>query len=162
MNVDEVREVQLPGVGVRLELTTQAGEEVAVVVHRGGRRELMVYDQEDPDVCTTLLHLSIDESRTVGEMLGGSKVSEVTSEVVQQVEGLTIDWLTVAPAAAFAGKSLGDGMFRTRTGVSIVAVIRGRETIAGPGPDHILAAGDVAVAVGTREGLDELRNMLSN
>lgn len=160
--MEEVREVQLPGVGVRLELTTKAGERVAIVVHRGGRRELMMYDQDDPDISTTLLHLTVDESRTLGEMLGGSKVSEVTSEVVQQVEGLTIDWLTVGPSSAFANQSIGDGMFRTRTGVSIVAVVRDGETIPGPGPDHVLVEGDVAVAVGTSVGLDELRDMLSN
>ena len=38
----EVRETMLPGVGVRHEFETADGERVAVLTHRGGRRELAV------------------------------------------------------------------------------------------------------------------------
>ena len=43
----DVTETPLPGVGVRFEFTSGAGERVGVLVHRGGRRELMVYDAAD-------------------------------------------------------------------------------------------------------------------
>jgi K+:H+ antiporter subunit KhtT len=161
MLMSEIREVRLPGVGVRLELTTRAGQEVAVVVHRGGRRELLVYDEHDPEIGRTVLQLTVDETRALGDMLGGSKVSEVTSAVVQDLHGLAIDWLSVAATSATAGRSIGDGMFRTRTGASIVAIVRSGVTIPGPGPDVLLEADDVAVAVGTPSGLEKLRQMLT-
>ena len=157
-----IREVRLPGVGVRLEVTTEAGEQIAVVVHRGGQRELMVYDRDDPEVCTTVLHLTDEETRALSEMLGGATVNEVTTAVVQDVDGLAINWLTVPPGSPFVGKTIGEGMFRSRTGVSIVAVARGSETIPGPGPDLVLADGDVLVAVGGDDGLGELRQMLAD
>ena len=38
----DVTETPLPGVGVRYEFTTEADERVGVIVHRGGRREVVV------------------------------------------------------------------------------------------------------------------------
>jgi TrkA domain protein len=67
--VSEVRETLLPGVGVRHEFTTSSGERVAVLTHRSGRRELAVYDRADPDACTTVLHLSPDDTLTLVEVL---------------------------------------------------------------------------------------------
>lgn len=96
----EVTETRLPGVGVRHEFTTAEGERVAVVSHRGGRREVAVYDRDDPDACTTLLHLTPDDTRTLAELLGATQVSEALAAVQQQrVEGLAIDWLTVPPGS---------------------------------------------------------------
>ena len=51
-------------------------------------------------------------------------------------------------------------MYRTRTGSSIVAVIRDGESIPAPGPDFPLLAGDVIVGVGTAEGLASMRELI--
>ncbi|MGF1598955.1 MAG: cation:proton antiporter regulatory subunit [Acidimicrobiales bacterium] len=154
-------ETQLPGVGVRYEFTTDDGDRVGVILHRGGRRELLVYDADDPDVCTTVMSLSAEDTRTLAELLGATRVSEVTAAVQQEIEGLSIDWLRVPSGSGFVGKTIADGMIRTTTGVSIVAVIRGGDTFAAPEPEFVFAAGDVAVAVGTPAGLDEVRSMLA-
>ena len=156
----EINETILPGVGVRFEFTTDAGERVGVLVHRGGRREVMVYDEVDPDTCHTVMHLTVEETHALGELLGASRISEVVTGVQQEIEGLSIDWLTVPESSPFAGKSIGDGMIRTRTGVSIVAVVRGSETHPAPDPGFVFAGGDVAVAVGTPPGIDDVRAML--
>ncbi len=66
----DIEETLLPGVGVRHEFTTASGERVALVTHRTGRRELAVYDRDDPDACRTVLHLSEDDTTTLGELLG--------------------------------------------------------------------------------------------
>lgn len=156
----EIEETQLPGVGVRHEFTTAGGERVAVVTHRSGRREIAVFDRDDPDACRTFLHLSHDDTRSLAELLGASQVSEAVGAVQQQLEGLAIEWLTVPPGAAHVGRTIADGAFRTRTGASIVAIIRADRTIPAPEPDVAFDAGDVAVAVGTPEGLEQLRQLL--
>lgn len=122
--------------------------------------ELAVYDHADPDMCTTRLHLTPDEGRTLAEMLGGSKVSEVAISVMQDIEGLAIDWLTVGDNSPVVNRSIGESMFRNQTGVSIVAVIRNARTIPSPEAEFVLSAGDVAVAVGTPAGIDEVRTTL--
>lgn len=157
----QIRETPLPGLGVRLEIKTEAGEGVGVIVHRGGRRELLVYDRDDPDVCNTVLHLTMSETRALSEMLGASSVSEVVTAVEQEIEGITIDWLTVDENSSFAGRTIGEGMFRTRTGVSIVAVVRNGQTVPAPDTDFIFAPADVVVAVGTPAGLEQVRSLLA-
>lgn len=156
----DVTEIQLPGVGVRHEFTTAGGERVGVLAHRTGRREVVVYDRGDPDRCTTILHLSPDDTRTLTDVLGATQVSEVLAAVQQRIEGLAIDWVTIPAQSPIVGTSLGEGQFRSRTGVSIVAIARGDTTIPAPGPDHRFEAGDVAVGVGTPAGLGQLRELL--
>lgn len=157
----DVSETHLPGVGVRYEFTTEADERVGVVVHRGGRREVVLYDGADPDECNTVIRLSVDDTRTLSELLGASRVSEVTDAVQQEIEGLAIDWLPVTARSDFVGRTISDGMIRTRTGVSIVAVIRDAETFPAPDPEFAFAPGDLAVAVGTLEGLEAVRRILA-
>jgi TrkA domain protein len=38
--------------------------------------------------------------------------------------------------------------------------VRNDETLPAPGPDHVLESGDVLVAVGTPDGLRQLRDLL--
>lgn len=158
--MSDVTETRLPGVGVRHEFTTDAGERVGVISHRGGRRELLVYDRDDPDACTTVIRLSRGDTRTLAELLGASQVSEAVSAVQYQVEGLAIDWIRIPASSSHAGRSLAEGMYRTRTGASIVAVVRDETTFPAPDADFVFAAGDVLVAVATTTGLDELRQIL--
>lgn len=153
----DVSEVRLPGVGVRHEYTTASGDRVGVLTHRGGRREILVYDRDDPDRCKAVLHLSADDTFTLAELLGAPQLSEAVSSL-QRIEGLAIDWIGIG--ANVAGSTIGEKALRSRTGASIVAVVRGDTTSAGPGPEYLFAAGDVAVAVGTPEGLDQLRRLL--
>lgn len=155
----EVTETQLPGVGVRYEFTTADGQRVGVLSHRGGRREILVYDRRDPDAATGVLQLSTEDTRTLSELLGASQVAAGIAAAQQQIEGLAIDWLPLPPGSAFIGSTIGDGQFRTRTGVSIVAVVRGATSVPAPEPEFRFEAGDVAVAVGTPEGLAQLRDL---
>jgi TrkA domain protein len=156
----DVTGTQLPGVGVRYEFTTSGGERIAVLLHRSGRREIAVYASDDPDRSTTVLHLDDDDSRTLADVLGANQVTEALNSVQQPVAGLVLDWVPVSSGAAGAGATIGAGDFRSRTGASIVAVVRGDTTIAAPGPDQVLEPGDVAVAVGTVDGLAKLRALL--
>ena len=155
----EINEVTLPGVGVRHEFNASSGRRVAVVTHRSGRRELSVYRKDDPDACTPLLELDDDDAAALSTILGAPKMAP-TVQAMQQLEGLVLDWLTVGDGSPAAGSTIGAGQYRTKTGSSIVAVIRGSETFPAPEPDFVLRAGDVAVAVGKREGLATLREQL--
>ncbi len=132
-----------------------------MLVHHDGRRDILIYGIEDPDTCTTTLALSAADSRTMDELLGGSRITEVNSVVQHEIEGLSIEWITVAPVSPAAGHSIGEGAYRTRTGASIVAVIRADQPVPAPGPEFVFDADDVVVAVGTAEGLAALRVLLT-
>jgi TrkA domain protein len=155
----DVQETQLPGVGIRYDFVTSEGQRVGVLVHRSGRRELLLYDRDDPDACRAVIRLRSDDTRTLADLLGASHVSEQLA-AMQQIEGLAIDWVTIPPTSKAVGRTLRDAALRTETGVSIVAVVRGNETVPAPGPDFSLEPGDTAVVVGTPEGIERLATLL--
>lgn len=156
----EVTEIALPGVGVRYEFVTEGGERLGVVHHRTGRRELLLYDTEDTDACREVIDLGEQDSRVLAELLGGSRIAEQLARLQQSVEGLVIDWLRVEPGSPFAGRTIGQSAARTRTGSSIVAVIRGEEALPAPGPDFALAPEDTLLVVGTGHGIEALARLL--
>ena len=156
-----VRETKLPGVGVRHDFTTSSGEVVGVLQHHDGRHDVLVYDRDDPDVCSTMLHLDDEDTRTLAELLGASQLTEGLGAVQQQVEGLLIEWITLPADSVAVGTTIGEGMYRTRTGASVVAVIRGG-SIPAPGPEFRFEAGDTVVAVGTAEHLAALRTLIGS
>jgi TrkA domain protein len=158
--VREVIETKLPGVGLRHEFTTSSGQRLGVLALRGGRREVVAYDQEDEDVSSTLLDLDADDAQTLAELLGGVHIAEALV-ALQRVEGIAIDWFTVPAGSPAVGTTIGDGRYRTRTGASVVAVVRAGSTIPAPGADFAFAAADTAVAVGTPEGVARLRDLLA-
>ena len=155
-----VTEVPLPGIGVRYEFDLQDGHRVGVVHHRSGMREIVVFERDDPDTSHDLLRLGPEDSRTLAELLGVSQVAKELAELEQDVEGLAVDRLPLGRDSPYAGRTIGDSGARTRTGVSIVAVLRGDTAHPAPGPDAALEGGDVLVVVGTPRGIEELAVLL--
>jgi TrkA domain protein len=151
-----VNEVPLPGIGVRYEFVTDGGARVGVIHHRTGEREVVLYEAEDPDTCHDLLRLGAEDSRTLAELLGVSQVAKDLAELQQDVEGLAIDRLPLPADSPYARGTIGDTGARTRTGVSIVAVLRAKTAFPAPGPEFGLEAGDTLVVVGTPRGIEEL------
>lgn len=155
-----VRETKLPGVGVRQEFTTASGEVVGVLQYHDGRHDILVYDRDDPDRCTTMLQLGDEDTRTLAELLGASRLTEGIGEIQQQVAGLLIEWIALPLSSPAVGRTIAEGMYRSKTGASVVAVIRRGGSIPAPDPDFAFAADDTIVAAGTAEGLAALRSLL--
>ena len=158
----EVRETKLPGVGVRHEFTTERGKNIGVLVHHDGRREVLLYSAQDPDSCSATIELSNADTRTMSELLGASQVTEVLGVVQQEVAGLAIEWIELPSGSSGVGTSIAQGEYRKRTGASIVAVIRSGTSIPAPEPDFEFEHGDTVVAIGTRDGVVALADLLVN
>ncbi|GAA4363430.1 TrkA C-terminal domain-containing protein [Actinomadura sp. NPDC048032] len=148
----DVERTSLPGIGLRHVFTTGRGRQIGVVSHRTGRRDLVIYDKDDPDTCVVSVALAAEEANALAELLGTGRVVERLAELNRQVEGLVTEQILLTAASPFAGRRLGDTRARTRSGASIVAVVRDGEVIASPRPDFEFRAEDVVVVVGTDEG----------
>jgi len=59
----EVTETLLPGVGIRYEFMTAAGERLGVVTRRDGRVTIVTYEAADPDVGSEVTTLTASEPR---------------------------------------------------------------------------------------------------
>jgi len=158
----EVTEVLLPGVGIRYEFTTSRGERIGVVAHRTGESEVLGYPKGDPDSPRHLLYLTREEADTVAEMLGAPRVAERFAELTSGFPGLDAGQVEITPQSRFCDRTLGDTEARTRTGASIVAIVRGDAVIASPTPSHPLHAGDILVVVGTQEGISGVERIVGS
>ncbi|MDA7843901.1 hypothetical protein N9A16_01740 [Pontimonas sp.] len=69
-----IEKVDLPGIGTRHDVVTSTGRRLGVISHRGGDRELALFDPKDPDSCSDSIHLSDDEAVALSEVLGTSLV----------------------------------------------------------------------------------------
>lgn len=61
------------------------------------------------------------------------------------------EWVEVPENCALAGRAIGELGVRSKTGASIVALVRGEEVVTNPGPDLTLEPGDTVSVVGTAE-----------
>lgn len=69
------------------------------------------------------------------------------------------EWVRIGEGSDLVGKSLQEARIRSRTGASVVAILRGEEAMPSPDPSTVLEAGDVVGVLGTpgqREAFREL------
>jgi TrkA domain protein len=152
MPVPRTRTTPLPGIGVQRGLTTQAGQHLSVIAHRDGSRSLNVYRRDDPDACAVSLHFTDEEAAVLADAL---RPGQRHSGLVDGADlGLVAERIALPATSRWNGRLLGETRMRTRTGSSIVAVLRGANAIPSPGPDFRLAGGDTLIVIGTREGAD--------
>ena len=157
-----IEKVDLPGIGIRHDLVTEGGRRISVVSHRDGERDLGVFDVDDPDACRDSIPLNDDEAAALADVLGASVMLSRLTSLSDETAGLYTEQIALPTDSPYLNRTLGDTKARTRTHASIVAIVRDKEIIPSPTPAEPLRAGDVIVAVGTREGLDGVARLLSN
>lgn len=145
-----VYESEIPGIGRKFELPLEDGGRAVVIFHHDGRRE--VFHRPDPDADSRkLLDLTDREARRLGALLEGAYFQTVDVATLEVPVGDAImEWSEVGEADQLAGQTLGDSNLRKETGVSVIAVQRGEETIPNPDSDFRFEVGDVLVTLGTR------------
>ncbi|MEX1077483.1 MAG: cation:proton antiporter regulatory subunit [Homoserinimonas sp.] len=156
-----IEKTELPGIGVRHDLVTGAGRRIGVVSHRDGERDLALYDIDDPDACRDSIVMSDDEATALADLLGGSLILSQLSGLTSGTAGVFTEQLQLPATSPYLNRPLGDTKARSRTGVSIVAIVRGTEIIPSPTPADELNPGDTIIAVGTRDGLTSLGRLLA-
>ncbi|WP_170177139.1 cation:proton antiporter regulatory subunit [Myceligenerans xiligouense] len=156
----DVERTELPGIGVRFEFETKRGVRLGIVAHREGRRDFILYDPDDSDTALDCITLDSDESASVGELLGGGRVVEKLSRLHREIDNLVSRQLLVDATSPYADRPLGDTRTRTRTGASVVAVIRDSGVETGPSPSTVLHVGDRLVTIGTEEAVGKAGRIL--
>lgn len=149
----DVKEVLLPGVGLRYEFTSHQGERIAIVARRSGDFDVVVYDADDPDQARPVVRLTNDEAEAVAQIFGAPRIAERFAELTREVPGLEAGQVHITLDSPFVKRPLGDTRARTRTGASIVAIVRDDDVVASPASTEILRARDVLIVIGTQEGI---------
>ncbi|HEU4973287.1 MAG TPA: TrkA C-terminal domain-containing protein [Gaiellaceae bacterium] len=160
----ELKETRLPGVGVKWSLATARGSRVTVIQHNDGEREVYVHRRardEDPAV---VLELHDDEARQLGALLGGAyERPRIVEELEMALGEFQIEWIKVPPGSWANGRSLAEVALRKRTGgVTVVAILRESESIAGAQPEDVMLDGDTIVVVGQAGQFAAARKLITS
>jgi TrkA domain protein len=150
----------LPGIGLQYDFSTADGEHLSVIAHRNGSRSLDGYRDGSTDDAAFSLHLTVDEAAVLADALlaGHDDPRLLRADEL----GLVAERVALSAASRWNGRPLGSTRLRTRTGASVVAILRGHSPIPSPAPAFRLAGGDTLVVVGTREGADAAAALLIN
>lgn len=155
-----VRESDLIGIGKKYQIETEAGDNMVVVIHDDGRRELYRHEDEDNET-HCVMTLSDEESRQVAGILGGLSYKPKALETIEiALDDLRIEWYKVLPFNDGSNKSIGELDVRQKTGASIIAAIKEDDTIINPGPDFIIEAGVTLVIAGKSKNIKLLKEIL--
>lgn len=154
-----VYETDIPGVGRKFEIELTGDALVSVVVHHDGRCEL--FRREGPDADgEKILDLTGDQANKLGSILEGAYFEAVdVDELTVPLGDAFIEWVDIHEGSPLANTTLADANIRQQTGVSVIAIQRGEETIPNPDADTEIQVDDIIVAVGTREEHSEFAEL---
>jgi len=159
----ELRQTRLPGVGTKFTLTLDSGGRLAVILHNDGKRELYFFSRADDDEPRAVIELDDDEARQVGAVVGGAyERPKIVEDLEMALGELLIEWVPVPDNSPWIGKSLAESGFRARTGITVIAILREPESVAGAQPEHVLERGDTLVVVGKAGQYAAFRRLLAS
>lgn len=87
--------------------------------------------------------------------------TRLLEDLVKAARHVDMRWLTVAEQSALAGQTLAASKLRSRTGVSVVAIVRAGVLLGNPGPDDVILAGDRVAVIGSPEQLPAAEALLN-
>lgn len=158
-----IRESELPGIGHKFRMETRAGDELIVVVHGDGLRELYHARRDDPERCTLVAELDDVEARQIAGIIGGLNLRPRDLDAVEHaLDELAVEWHRMRRDSPVIGRTIGELDVRHRTGAAIVAVVGpGQTKNINPGPEQVLEADMTLVLLGERGQIHAVRRLLS-
>lgn len=143
--------VRLPGVGERLDVVDREGRPVHLIRQRGG--DAAIHVGSGPP-----LELDATAATVAGAFLSGHYLmpAELRRRLDGVLGGLVFDWLRIPSGGHAVGRSIEELAVRRRTGVTVVAILRGSVPIVGPDPSTRFEGGDELVIVGAPHDRDAL------
>ena len=86
--------------------------------------------------------------------------TRLLEDLVMAARHVDMRWFSVSPGSALADQTLAASRLRSRTGVSVVAIVREGALIGNPGPDDVIRTGDRVAVIGSPEQLPAAEALL--
>ena len=156
----EIRERELPGVGVKYEVDLSADESVAVLIHTSGRRTLYYRNHPDADY-EPVVELSDSQARALDLLLVGAYYQPVPTQLGEITPtDERIKWHQLGEDYDAVGRSVAEIDAELRTDAAILAVTRDGERTANPEGSFVFEANDNLAAIGTQNADEALGRLL--
>lgn len=154
----EIYETELPGVGKKFTKELSNGDCISIVVHNTGKREIYFFEKGKEQV---VISLDDEEARNLGAILSGAYFKpKVVEDLEVVLKELQIEWFEIKKSSKALNKSISQLDIRKKTDVTILAIIRGRESLTNPSSSEIIREGDTIVAIGKREGIIAFKKLI--
>ncbi len=123
---------------------------------------------EDAEKLTALLEVGeatetiADSAKDIADLvLEGMRPHPVFKMVIEESDEM-IKRFMISKGFELAGKSLGELLLATRTGMTVIAIRRNESWIYGPDKNTVLAADDILIAKGNETGATLLEKLAKN
>ncbi|MDQ0177459.1 cation:proton antiporter regulatory subunit [Bacillus chungangensis] len=152
-----IREVELPGIGVKFEVITRNDEKIVIVVHDDGRREIYHFDTDHEESVSSVI-LNDSEARKVAAILGGMVYKPRALDTIEMAfDDLLIEWFKVEQDAPAINQTIGNLEVRNKYNVTVIAILKkNMKQLFNPGSETIIDVGDTLVLSGERTQLKRL------
>jgi TrkA domain protein len=143
-----VREVELPGVGKKYSVDTQCKDQVVVVLHRSGKREIYRF-QPGESTPSEVIDLTSEEAHLLGGILSQTYFeasADPSRELV--MKELRLEWISLPEGHLLTGKNIRDLAIRQQTGAAVIAILRNGQAVINPDPDETFRPGDTVIVIG--------------
>lgn len=148
----DIKTAELPGIGKKISFHTSENSMIVLIIHHSGKRDLYFFEDADSDEADFFITLNGEETRQLGAQLLGAIYQPVDTDKMKMFQDkILIEWIELSTHSSLVNKSIGDSQIRTRTGASIIGIVKGENTIAVPDIDVVLQPGDVLMTLGKKE-----------
>lgn len=156
----KIKTGDLPGIGKRYSFETAEGENIVVILHQSGQREVYHFAESNGDEPDFTLTLSDEEARQLGTLLLGVDYQPVADDRVELfLKKVRIEWLKVESDSELANKKVIDSRVRSKTGATIIGIQRGDDFIGSPDINEVILPGDTLMVIGNREQTKEVDSL---
>jgi TrkA domain protein len=147
---------RLPGVGSSLDLTDADGRPLQAVRLRDGSVELFAHPTDGS------VSLDPAAAASLGAFVSGHYLlrPDVSERIGDVLGGLVFDWVELGAEDHAVGRTIQELEVRRRTGVTVVAVLRGPTAVVAPEPDLRFERGDELVFACGPQDRDDFERFL--
>lgn len=156
----KIKTGDLPGIGKRYSFETAEEDNLVVILHQSGHREIYYFAGPDEDEPDFTLKLSDEEARQLGTILLGVDYQPVADDRVELfLKNIRIGWVQVLSDSELANKRIIDSRIRAKTGATIIGIQRGEDMIGSPDINEVILPGDTLMIIGNREQTKRLDSL---
>ncbi len=156
----QVKTSDLPGIGKRYAVTMAQGDQIVIIIHHNGQREIYHFKDPDDDEPNFSITFTDEEAKQVGTILLGVDYQPVADDRMELLlKNIRMDWIKVQSDSCIAGKKIIESQIRKRTGSTIIAIQREGKMIGSPDVNEVILPGDILMAIGTRDQTKSLESM---